>query len=280
MTVAFTSGSAAAGALAGATPARISPVQQWWVLTVRSLSKVARSGELIYSFLTPAMLAVCFYIPLRKVMSASATIDYAQFLMPIIMLQSMAFVASTAGMRASMDKALGVNARFRAMPMPAVVPFLARSVTNIVLLFVALDFGLFVCWLLGWRPIPIEEDGGGIGGVAIALLILIVYGILFSLLADALGMLATSPVATSQMVAFPTLILGMLSTGFIPLNLFPEWIQPFVRNQPISQITLTMREAMEGHLTWDMARATVWWAVGLLGAAIVLFALVSRRRSE
>ncbi len=67
-----------------------------------------------------------------------------------------------------------------------------------------------------------------------------------SLGADAIGTLAKSPEATSQALALPQLILGMLSCGFVPETGFPEWIRPFVRNQPISQFSFAMR---------DMARA-------------------------
>lgn len=260
-------------------PARINPAQQWWVLTQRGLLKVLRNGEFVFAFLSPALLAVCFFLPLRNVVAevSEGAIDYAQFLMPIIMLQSMAFVASASAMRSALDGQEGVHTRFRVMPMPAAVPFLARTATNAVLLVVALVFGLLACLIMGWRPVPLDEDGGGVAGAVLAIGIVGVFGVIFALLADALGLVATTPTATSQLVAFPTLILGMLSTGFIPLAMFPEWIRGFVRNQPISQITKSMREAMEGRLTWNGLGPTVWWAVGLLAVAVVLFALAARR---
>lgn len=268
----------AADILPDAAPARISALQQWWVLTCRGLLKVFRNGEFIFAFVSPAMLAVCFFLPLRKVVAEVTEdgIDYAQFLMPIIMLQSMAFVASAAAMRSALDGQEGVHTRFRVMPMPAVVPFLARTATNVVLLLVALLCGLVACLIMGWRPVPLDEDGGGAVGAMIAIAIVGVFGLIFALLADAIGLVAKTPTATSQLVAFPTLILGMLSTGFIPLAMFPEWIRGFVRNQPISQVTKSMREAMEGGLTWGGLAPTVWWALGLLVFALVLFGFAAR----
>lgn len=273
---------ATATALSSAHPptGHISPLQQWWVLTVRGLTKVLRNGEFIFAFISPAMLALCFYLPLRKAVAEVADINYAQYLMPIIMLQSMAFVASASAMRAALDGQEGVHARFRVLPMPSFVPFLARTVTNAVLLLVALGCGLVACLLMGWRPVSGEEDGGGLAGAVIAVALVAGLGLILSLLADAMGLVAKSPEATSQLVAFPTLILGMLSSGFIPLAMFPSWIRGFVRNQPISQVTKAMREAMDGTLTWQGLAPTLWWCAALIALALVLLAISVRRNAR
>lgn len=254
---------------------RISPAQQWWVLCVRGLTKVLRNGEFVFAFVSPAMLALCFYLPLRKVVAQVADIDYAQFLMPIIMLQSMAFVASAAAMRSAFDGQDGVNTRFRVLPMPALTPFLARTFTNLVLLFVALVCGLTACLLMGWRPIPVEEDGGGVLGAFIAIALVGGIGWALSFVADGIGAVARTPEATSQLVAFPTLILGMLSSGFMPLVLFPEWIRGFVRNQPISLVVKAMRESMEGTATWNTLAPAAWWFCGLVAAGALLAGLAA-----
>ncbi|GAC56450.1 putative ABC transporter permease protein [Gordonia hirsuta DSM 44140 = NBRC 16056] len=261
----------------GPPKGRINPLQQWWVLTVRGLLKVLRNGEFIFAFLSPALLAICFYLPLRKAVAEVATIDYAQYLMPIIMLQSAAFVASSAAMRSAMDGQEGVHTRFRVMPMPAVIPFLARSATNLVLLLVALACGLVTCLIMGWRPVSVEDGGAGVAGAAIAVALVGMIGMGLALCADGIGLVAKSPEATSQLVAFPTLILGMLSTGFIPLNQFPEWIRGFVQYQPISQVTKAMREALSGLLDWNRLAPTVWWSAGLFVVAAILLVIGTRR---
>ena len=256
---------------------RVRPAQQWWVLTVRGLLKVFRNGEFIFAFVSPAMLAICFYLPMRKAVAEVTTIDYAQYLMPIIMLQSAAFVASSAAMRSAMDGQEGVHTRFRVMPMPTAVPFLARSATNLVLLLVALACGIVTCLIMGWRPVSVDDGGGGIAGAALSVVLVGMIGMGLSLVADGIGLVAKTPAATSQLVAFPTLILGMLSTGFIPLNQFPEWIRGFVQYQPISQVTKAMRDATSGLLDWERFESTLWWTLGLLAIAAVLLVIGTRK---
>jgi ABC-2 type transport system permease protein len=75
----------------------------------------------------------------------------------------------------------------------------------------------------------------------------------------------------------PTLILGMMSSGFVPVSQFPEWIQPFVRNQPISQFVNVMRATDYNALTWEILQPTVWWCVGMFGAAVLLLMIGNRK---
>lgn len=247
-------------------------LRQWWTLTVRGLLTVLRNGEFVFAFIAPAFVAVCFYIPLRKVMDSSPNMDYATFLTPIILLMSISFAATSAAMRSAFDVKEGINARFRVLPMPGAVPFLSRQATNTVLLVVSLVCSGIACLLIGWRP-----SGGVLGTIGLFGVALLI-GALLSLLSDGVGLVAGSPEATSQMLGLPTMILGMVSTGFVPEAQFPEWIRGFARNQPISQFVSVMRAADSPlPLTWSTVQASVWWSVGLAIAAGALLLKGSRK---
>ncbi|MGB3301965.1 MAG: ABC transporter permease [Gordonia sp. (in: high G+C Gram-positive bacteria)] len=242
-------------------------------LSARGLTKVIRNGELVFAFVAPAFLAVCFYIPLRKVMDQYPGMDYGQFLMPIIVLQSVGFAASSAAMKASFDGKDGIHTRFRVLPMPSWVPMISRLVTNAALLAVSLVCALVACLIIGWRP------ADGALGVLLVFAISGLIGILLALVADGIGLNAGSPQATSQAMSLPTLILGMLSTGFVPVERFPSWIQPFVRNQPISQFVDVIRGADQGALSWGLVQPSVYWCLGLFAVAMGLLAMDRRRMS-
>lgn len=250
--------------------ARVRPLQQWWALSGRGVSKVLRNGEFVFAFISPAFLALCFYLPLSALMDVYG-VDYAQFLMPIIVLQSVGFAASSAAMRASFDDTEGINTRFRVLPMPLAVPMFARLATNAVLLVVSLVCATVACLIIGWRPM-----GGVVGTIGLYVVALVV-GLLLGLLADGVGLISGSPQATSQALVFPTLILGMASSGFVPISQFPEWIQPFVRNQPISQFVNVMRAADTGSLTWEILTPTLWWCVCMFVTAVLLLWLGNRK---
>ncbi|MBD0860961.1 ABC transporter permease [Gordonia sp. zg691] len=253
---------------------RVSAFRQWQALTVRGLSGMVRGGEIIFAFVSPVFLAVCFYLPLRSIMNSAPGMDYAQFLMPIIALQSVGFMASAAAMRSSFDGVKGINTRFRTMPMPTSVPMLARLSTNCALLVISLVCATIASLAIGWRA----EGGfwGTFGLFAVAFAV----GIIVAILADAIGLLASSPEATSQALSLPILILGMVSTGFVPESQFPEWIQPFVRNQPISQFATSMRALNDGSATFDILLPTLLWCVGLFIFAGVLMFLGLRKAQK
>ncbi|MCF8605110.1 ABC transporter permease [Gordonia sp. HY442] len=252
-------------------PAGVRTARQWWTLTSRGLLKVLRNGEFLFAFIAPAFLAVCFYLPLRKVMDLAPGMDYGQFLMPIILLQAMSFTATSAAMRSAFDVSRGINTRFRVLPMAGWVPLSARLATNVVLLLVSLFCGAVASVVIGWRP------DGGVGGTVLLFAIPLAIGVLLALVADGVGLVAGTPEATSQMLGLPTMILGMVSTGFVPEERFPDWIRGFARNQPISQFVEVMRAADSSDpMTWSVAAPTVYWCLGL--AALAAYLIVSGSR--
>jgi len=90
-----------------------------------------------------------------------------------------------------------------------------------------------------------------------------------SLAADALGSRASPDeigrsVASTQLLLVPQMLLVMLSTGMAPMDSFPDWLQPFVRYQPISQITETLRGFASGQIVISNLAASASWCIGLL----------------
>ncbi|GAB2651724.1 daunorubicin ABC transporter ATP-binding protein DrrA [Gordonia jinhuaensis] len=242
----------------------------WWALVRRGLRRSARSGELISAIVSPALLAACFYYPLHRTIGAQG-IDYGQFLLPIIVLQSVSFVATGAAVRSATDIREGISTRLRALPMPANLPWVSRLSVNMAVAAVSVAVA-FACGLaIGWR------NHGGAGGLVALLVVIVAVTVLAALAADTLGVTTANPVLTTQIVTLPSLILGMLSTGFIPESNFPEWIRPFARNQPISQFIDAMRTVSDGEFAWHrIASAAAWW-VGLT-VVTVIWAQRSGRR--
>ncbi|HEY9314183.1 ABC transporter permease [Williamsia sp.] len=259
---------------AGGRRPTIRPGRQWLALTHRSIIGMTRHGEFFLSITAPVLLTLCFYIPLRTIMDGYPGMDYAQFLMPVICLQSAGFVATSAAMRAATDSSTGLTSRLRSMPVNAMVPPLARLASNVVLLVVSLTWAIISGLVIGWRPTSGVVDFLGFIGVAMVVGLLLAFG------ADTIGAISKNPAATSQALALPQLILGMLSTGFIPEERFPDWIQPFARNQPISQFTELMRGFDAGEVTWDLAFPSLCWAAGIAAAGIAAVTLVTIRSSR
>ena len=243
---------------AGGEHRRIAPAApvQFWVLTTRSLHTMVRNGELVIAVIAPFVFGFGFYLPLKLVMQIQG-IDYAQFLMPIIVLQSMAFTAISAAQLAADEASAGLMMRMQTMPVVAGMPMLGRlaagTVRSVISLIAAIGFG----YAIGFR------FSAGFGQAALFCATALAISVVLCLGADAIGSLSKSPEATSQALTLPQLILGMLSCGFVPESGFPEWIRPFVRNQPISQFSFAMRDMAQDGVTWEVFRPSLFWLVGI-----------------
>jgi ABC-2 type transport system permease protein len=82
----------------------------------------------------------------------------------------------------------------------------------------------------------------------------------------------------------PQLIFGLLSAGIQPAERFPHWIQPVVRNQPVSQFVYALRALAgdttpaAGSVTWSVMAPTFLWLLGLLVFLVPMSAVVLSRR--
>lgn len=244
---------------------------QWRALSGRTIRSMIRDGDLFVAVLAPLIFTIGFYLPLKFVMQIRG-IDYAQFLMPIIVMQAMAFTAITASQVAASETANGFTTRLKTMPVPAPVPLIARMTSSTVRAAVSLTAGLVFGHVIGFR-----FTAGFWQAVAFCAFGMLI-GITLSLGADAIGSLSKSPEATAQALALPQLILGMLSCGFVPEEGFPEWIRPFVRNQPISQFSFAMRDMAEGGITASVLLPAALWCAGLLVVCAPLAVWASVRR--
>lgn len=246
---------------------------QWRVLTARTIRTMVRKGELLVAVLAPLIFTIGFYLPLKFVMQVQG-IDYAQFLMPIIVLQAMAFTAISSAQRASTEAMTGLSTRLKTMPVVIGAPLMARMSSAFIRSTVTLTAALIYGHVIGFRFSAGVGQALLFGAMALAISTVLSFG------ADAIGTLSKSPEATSQALTLPQLILGMASTGFVPETGFPEWIRPFVRNQPISQFSAAMRDMAEGSLTFSVIFPALAWIVGLSLVLIPLALWASLRRRE
>ena len=143
---------------------------------------------------------------------------------------------------------------------------------------IALAVSLMCGHVIGFR-----FYGGVAHTVGFCLLVLLI-GAALSLLGDLIGAANKNPEATLPLLLVPQLILGLLSVGLQPVERFPEWIQPFVRDQPISQFIYALRALAgdstpaAGEVTWSVIGPAMVWLVGLIVIVIPVHARVASRR--
>jgi ABC-2 type transport system permease protein len=263
-------------------PVRPTPstIAQWWVLTVRVIAPTLRNGELFTQATAPIMFTVGFYLPLKQIMGAvnQGIGSYAQYLMPLIALTAVAYAAVSAAFRSATDAVQGINRRFKAMPIAPLMPLGSRMSASMYRCVIALTVSVVCGHVIGFR-----FYGPVMHTVGFCVLMLLI-GAVLSLLGDLIGAANENPEATVPILLLPQVLFGLLSVGVQPVERFPEWIQPFVRDQPTSQFVYALRAlagespATPGDVTWSVIGPALAWVAGAAAVAIPLHIRVASRR--
>lgn len=260
-----------------------SPIAQWWVLTKRFIAPTLRNGELVVTVASSVVFTAGFYIPLHQIMgTATKTLasSYAQYVMPLIALQAITFAAMSTAFRAATDSVQGINRRFRSMPLAPFAPVGARIAAAVYRCTISVAVAIVCGYVIGFR------FHHSAAYIAAFVLLVVAIGSVLSFGADLVGTGSRNPEAMTPLLILPPLIFGLLSTGVQPAQEFPRWIQPVVRNQPVSHFVTALRALAGdaapygGSVTWSVLAPTVAWLTGLTLFLIPTSAVVLSRRAQ
>ncbi len=105
-----------------------------------------------------------------------------------------------------------------------------------------------------------------------------VFGLAFTVIVITLALYA----ANTIVVEGTEVIWGMLmffSSGFVPLDQFPHWIQPVVQHQPVSYAVEAMRGLSLGGPVLAPTVGVLLWSAGIVAACAIPMAIGYRRAS-
>ena len=203
------------------------PLSDTLVLAKRSLLRIPRQPDLLVGFTIQPIMFVLLFVYVFGGAIDTGALDYVDFLMPGIIVQSMVFGGFVTALGLAEDLKKGLIDRFRSLPMwsPAVLTgrILADVGTNVIQLVVMFAVGIAV----GFRfSTSFREIVAGI-----ALLLLIGYA--FSWVFAFIGLTASSPEAANAYgftILFP---LTFVSSAFVPGRLDAELAAADRRAQPV-----------------------------------------------
>ena len=235
------------------------------VLAERSIKRIRRQPDLLVGFTVQPVMFVLLFVYVFGGAIATPGLDYVDFLMPGIIVQSMVFGGFVTALGLAEDLKKGLIDRFRSLPMwsPAVLSgrILADVGTNVIQLVVMFTVGIAA----GFRfSTSVPEVVAGI-----ALLLLIGYA--FSWVFAFIGLTASSPEAANAYgftILFPV---TFVSSAFVPPETMPSWLQPIAENNPFT----TMVDAARALFVGTPAGNDVWGAVAWSLGIIAVFSALS-----
>jgi ABC-2 type transport system permease protein len=239
-------------------------------LLERVLLGTVRDRDLLLAVLVPVGTFIGFNLALRPLIDTGG-MSYAQYVLPAVIVQAMLLGALTTADRAARDRLTGFGTRLRTLPIPPAAPLIARMSYCLLRGLIVVVATSGVGYVFGFRM----NAGLGYAVAFVVLALSLTLGL--SLGADAMGTRIQQSDASSQLLLIPQLLLVLLSTGMAPVEAFPVWVQGFVRYQPISQVTETMRAFTEGHFAWGNLVISLLWCAALIVAFGYAAVRVQRR---
>ena len=231
------------------------------VLAKRSLRRIPRQPDLLLGFTVQPVMFVLLFVYVFGGAISTPGLAYVDFLMPGIMVQSMAFGGFVTALGLAEDLRRGLIDRFRSLPMSRAAVLTGRTLadlaTNVVQLGIMIGVGLAVGFtFMGSVP----EILGGIG-----LLLLIGYS--FSWVFALLGLTASSPEAANAYGFIVILPLTFASSAFVPVESMPSWLEAFAEVNPITVFVDAVRALFLGL----PAENNVWLALVWIAGIVLVF---------
>jgi ABC-2 type transport system permease protein/oleandomycin transport system permease protein len=228
------------------------------VLAKRSLLRIPRQPDLLVGFTVQPILFVLLFVYVFGGAIQTPGLDYVDFLMPGIMVQSIAFGGFVTALGLSEDLKKGLMDRFRSLPMTRSALLTGRTLGDVV----TNAFQLAVMFAVGFA-VGFNFSSSFLEVVAgIALLLLIGYA--FSWVFAFIGLMASSPEAANAYgftILFP---LTFVSSAFVPVASMPSWLQPIAENNPFTYMVNAVRALFLGIPAGNDVWLAAVWTLGII----------------
>ena len=235
------------------------------VLAKRNFLRIPRAPDLLLAFTVQPLMFVLLFAYVFGGAIPTPGHTYIDFLIPGILVQTMAFGGFVTALGIAEDLKKGLIDRFRSLPMSRSAVLAGRTLadiaTNVIQIVVMLGVGLIIGF--GFSTSLPE--------IVLGLLILLLFGYAFSWIFAFMGLVSSSPEAAQSLgfiVIFP---LTFVSSAFVPPETMPASLQWFAEWNPISIVVNAIRALFIG----DPAGNTVWGAIAWSAGIALFFAVLA-----
>ena len=248
-------------------------VAHTWVLTARLLRRWSRDpATVLESLVMPVVLLVALNIVLGDGISQLTGHSALYGSVPLIAMVGAMSGSMVGGIGLMRERTDGLLSRLWVLPVHRASGLLSRLAADAVRIVGTTAVIACAGLVLGFR-----FRQGILASVA-WLLIPTTFGVAFTMVVITIALYA----ANTIMVEATELIWGLLmffSSGFVPVDQYPRWLQPVVRNQPMSDAIEAMRGLSVGGPVLAPMLATLLWSAGIAAACAIPMAIGYRKAS-
>ena len=214
------------------------------VLTRRNLLRFIRIPALfVFSVVQPLMFVLLFRYVFGGNLKQLPGVDYVNFLLPGIFVQTAIFGSTNTGIGLAEDLGSGIIDRFRSLPMARSAVLAGRTFADLGRNLVVVGLMIAVGYMVGF-----SFQAGPINALAAVGLALAV-GYAFSWVSASIG-LAIKDTESVQAASFTWIFpLTFISSALVQLDGMPKVLQAVARNNPVTIWSNTVRYLTVGHVS-------------------------------
>ncbi|MGW8454479.1 ABC transporter permease, partial [Streptomyces niveus] len=182
--------------------------------------------------------------------------EYIVYVMPGILLMTVAAVAQGTAISVAMDMTEGIISRFRTMSISRASVLTGHVVGSLIQTMIAMVIVVAVALLVGFRSdaTPVEWLA------ALGIIAMIAFAVIW--LSVALG-LVSKTVESASNLPMPLTLLPFLGSGFVPTDSMPTGLRWFAEYQPFTPVMETLRGLLTGTEIGNSALQTTAWSAGI-----------------
>jgi len=236
------------------------------VVAKRNLLKITRLPDLlVFSTVQPIMFVLLFAYVFGSAIVVPG-VEYTDFLMAGIFVQTVVFGATITGAGLADDIKKGIIDRFRSLPMSQSAVLVGRTTSDLLNNLLVVTIMALTGLVVGWRiHTSFWEAAAGF-----ALLLMFAYSISWVMATVGLSVSSVEVVQNASfIVIFP---LTFISNAFVPITNFPTVLKIFAEWNPVSSVTQAVRELFGN--TNPLAPVPDAWPLQNAGLASVIWIVV------
>jgi ABC-2 type transport system permease protein/oleandomycin transport system permease protein len=238
------------------------------VLSKRNFMRIIRAPDLLLAFTVQPIMFVLLFAYVFGGAIPTPGHSYIDFLMPGILVQTMAFGGFVTAMGIAEDLRKGLIDRFRSLPMARSAVLAGRSLSDIATNAISITVMLIVGVIIGFGfSSPFLH-------VVLGILILLLFGYAFSWVFAFIGLTSSSPEAAQSLGFILIFPLTFVSSAFVPPETMPAALQWFAEWNPFSVTVNAIRALFIGDPAGNSVWGAVAWSLGI--AAVFAFLAVTK----
>lgn len=241
-------------------------------MTGRNLRRLMRApDQVMFILVSPIMFTLLFRYVFGGAIGGLGQINYVNYLIPGIAVQTAIFAAGTSGFALADDRASGFIERLRSLPMARSAVLAGRVAADTICIAISLCIIVVIGLAVGFRP-------NSVPGLLLGLLLLLAFAAATCFTFALVGLYVSNSQAVNA-ATFPVIFpLTFASSAFVPTHTMPVWLRGFADHQPVTIVIDAARaltignipRAMRGQLFAGQSTGTLV-IESLLWAAAIAF---------